>query len=283
LKPVYDFSLDPAVDNYAVFGNPVAHSKSPFIHRAFAEQTRQPIHYQAVQVPVGEFETALPAFGRSGGKGLNITLPFKEAACQAVNRRTARAEQAGAVNTVTFRDTGIIEGDNTDGAGLLADLDRNHIDIADKRILLLGAGGAARGILGPLLVLRPDCVRLVNRTRIRAELLREKFRDFPGLSTCSYSDLQYAGRFDLLINATPSGLTGTLPPLPDHLIARNGCVYDLAYSESETVFVSWGRQHGAAVALDGLGMLVEQAAESFYIWRGVRPDPEPVIRMLRES
>ncbi len=277
------FELDPAVDNYAVMGNPVVHSKSPFIHHAFAEQTGELIRYQAILVPTGEFERALTEFGQQGGKGLNITIPFKETAWELVEERTARAEQAGAVNTVTFLADGRVQGDNTDGAGLIADLQRNRIEIAGKRILIMGAGGAVRGVLGPLLALGPQGVLVVNRTPERAESLVEGFRNSSELDTCGYPDLHRYGGFDLLLNATPSGLTGELPPLSDDLIAANGCAYDMAYAESDTVFVSWARHRGARIAVDGLGMLVEQAAESFYIWRGVRPDPVPVIRMLRGS
>lgn len=277
----FDFRLDPALDNYAVMGNPVAHSKSPLIHQQFARQTHQAIRYHALLVPVGRFEDALRDFRKKGGKGLNITVPFKEAAWQSVSVRTCRAETAGAVNTISFIAGGETAGDNTDGVGLLRDLARNGIAIKDRRLLILGAGGAIRGVLGPLLEARPAELLIANRTVNKAESLVAARPYETGLKACSLNDLVNAGSFDLIINAISAGLHGELPPLPAGIIGTDTCCYDMVYGDTEPVFVRWARRQGAKVSLDGIGMLVEQAAESFFIWRGVRPETGPVIEMLR--
>jgi len=278
-----DFQLDPALDNYAVMGNPVAHSKSPDIHRIFASQTGQSISYQAILVPPGEFDAALAAFQHQGGKGLNITVPYKGSAWKAATTRSARAELAGAVNTVSFSADGDILGDNTDGVGLLRDLQQNHIAIRGKRILILGAGGAVRGVLGPVLGQAPVAILVANRTLARAERLLSIFADYPQLQSCQLDELDAVGSFDLVINGTSSGLTGDLPDLPGTVLHGASCCYDMVYADTDTAFVRWAKQQGISKALDGLGMLVEQAAESFYIWRGVRPDTAPVIKMLRNA
>lgn len=276
-------AVDTTIDSYAVMGNPVAHSKSPLIHQAFALQTSQSIRYQAILVAQDGIVDAVHAFRDAGGKGLNITVPFKEQAWQLADRRTPRAGLAGAVNTLSFSHTGEIDGDNTDGAGLLRDLERNHVGLTDRRILILGAGGAVRGVIGPLMEQGPARLVIANRTVARAETLLSQFSQFNQLSVCSLADLSSSGSFDLIINATSSGLHGELPPLPDCLIGPQTCCYDMVYGDVEPVFVRWAKQRKAQLALDGLGMLVEQAAESFYVWRGVRPDTIPVIRMLREK
>lgn len=276
-------SVDNTIDNYAVMGNPVAHSKSPLIHQAFALQTSQSIRYQAILVPLDGFADAVHAFCAAGGKGLNITVPFKEEAWRLAVRRTPRAELAGAVNTLKFSLSGEIEGDNTDGTGLLRDLERNDVGLNDRRILILGAGGAVRGVIGPLMEKHPARLVIANRTISRAETLRSQFNQFKQLSICSLTDLATFSSFDLIINATSSGLHGELPPLPASLIGPQTCCYDMVYGDVEPVFVRWAKQQKAQLALDGLGMLVEQAAESFYVWRGVRPATTPVIRMLREK
>ncbi|MEX2353908.1 MAG: shikimate dehydrogenase, partial [Gammaproteobacteria bacterium] len=206
-----DFQLDPSQDNYAVFGNPVAHSKSPLIHQAFARQTAQSLIYQAILVPVNEFESAMLEFQRQGGKGLNVTVPFKEQAYKTVTSRSARAKLAGAVNTLSLADNGDITGDNTDGAGLLRDLQQNNIPIEASRILILGAGGAVRGILGPLMEQKPESILIANRTLARADLLVSSFPHSVPLSSCQLNDLANTGRFDLVINAISSGLKGELP------------------------------------------------------------------------
>ncbi len=278
-----DFHLDPDRDNYAVMGNPVAHSKSPQIHLAFARQTSQSLNYQAILVPAGKFATAVLAFRDAGGRGLNVTVPYKQDAWRLTTTCTARAGIAGAVNTITFADSDEIKGDNTDGTGLLRDLERHTVPVTGSRILILGAGGAVRGILGPLLEKQPASVVIANRTVGRAETLVQEHTGCLNMQACPLDGLPAGGNFDLVINAISSGLQAELPALPDALISNQAYCYDMVYSDVETVFVRWARQHGARLALDGLGMLVEQAAEAFYIWRGVRPETAPVIAMLRRQ
>ncbi len=277
-----DFQLREDTDNYAVMGNPVAHSQSPRIHHAFALQTGEKLYYQAILVPVGRFARVLDDFQGEGGKGFNVTVPFKQDACMAMDVLTARAEQAGAVNTVWFDDAGRRHGDTTDGAGLIRDLDRNGVDPAGKSVLMLGAGGAVRGVLGEILQRRPARVLIANRTQSRAQDLIRSFPTPVETRAAGFEELASKGAFELVVNATPAGLTAELPELPPGLLAEGGCCYDMVYGTGQTTpFVSWGRQQGAAICLDGLGMLVEQAAESFYIWRGVHPETQPVIDMLR--
>ncbi len=270
-------------DRYAVMGNPIAHSKSPRIHTLFAGQTGQSIRYDAILVEKGKFAAAVEAFQNRGGKGLNVTVPFKEEAWALIERRTPRAELAGAVNTILFHEDGGRSADNTDGVGLSRDLTDNHgVTITGRRLLILGAGGAARGVVGPLLEQCPQELVVANRTVARAEALAERFAPLGKVEPCGFEAL--AGRrFDLVINATAASLEGALPPLPDDLLAEGAVCYDMMYGREETIFQRWAREHGAARALDGLGMLVEQAAEAFYLWRGVRPDTAPVIAALREE
>lgn len=275
------FILKPDLDNYAVMGNPVAHSKSPQIHAAFARQTGQALHYQAILVDKTGFAEALDVFQQQGGKGLNITVPFKAEACAAADRLTRRAQRARAVNTLWF-ENGKRQGDTTDGTGLMADLKSNHdISIAGREILILGAGGAVRGILDPLFDERPAHIVIANRTLARAEELAQVFSDRGRICSCDYESLR-GQQFHLVINGTSASLQGQVPPLPDDLLHPGACCYDMMYADVDTVFVSWAKARHAARALDGLGMLVEQAAESFLIWRGVRPDTRPVIEMLRK-
>jgi shikimate dehydrogenase len=266
-------------DQYAVVGNPVAHSKSPLIHTEFARQTGQDMAYAHLLAPLDGFAETVEAFRQSGGKGLNVTVPFKEQAFRYAGRKTPRAEAAGAVNTLKFDERGIL-GDNTDGAGLVRDLASNlGLTLAGKRILLMGAGGAARGVIGPVLAEHPAALVLANRTVDKAQRLADLFNQ--GIRASSYGAL--AGQhFDLVINATSASLKGELPPLPDDLFSPGALAYDMMYGE-ETPFMAWARQHGAAQVADGLGMLVEQAAESFYFWRGIRPETAPVIQMLRAA
>lgn len=276
-----DFTLDWSTDNYGVMGNPVAHSKSPQIHLAFAAQCGQRLHYQAILVEPSGFAQALDEFQRQGGKGLNVTVPFKSDAYSAASKRTERAERAGAVNTIWFGEAGERHGDTTDGIGLIRDLRHNGVTLKNRQLLIIGAGGAVRGVLGDVIDERPQRIVLVNRTIERARELPRRFADAPcELVVSRFSDLTGL-RFDLILNGTSLSLQGELPPLPDGILVEGACCYDMVYGDNDTPFVGWGREHGAAAALDGLGMLVEQAAESFYIWRGVRPETEPVIRMLR--
>jgi shikimate dehydrogenase len=270
------------MDRYAVMGHPVSHSKSPLIHSLFAAQTLQHLRYDAIHVLPGGFEQAVRDFVADGGKGLNITLPFKEEAWSLVEEVTPRAQQAAAVNTISFDPgTGRTLGDNTDGAGLLKDLVENHaVALNAKRVLLVGAGGAARGVLGPLLGEHPAELCLVNRTTVRAHALAERFADQGVLRVVEFDELA-AERFDIVINATSTSLHGELPPLPSGILRPGACCYDMMYAERATVFVQWGCEQGACTSVDGLGMLVEQAAESFYLWRGVRPLTSPVIQCLQ--
>ena len=267
-------------DQYAVMGNPIAHSKSPHIHALFAAQTGQNLEYRAILVEPGGFAAAARAFRAAGGKGLNVTVPFKQDAWVFADILSARAERAGAVNTLIFDSTGV-RGDNTDGPGLVRDLTVNHgYALAGRRILLLGAGGAARGVLQPLLLEQPAQLVIANRTPGKALELSLRFSDLGRVSGCGFAEL--AGRqFDLIINATAAGLSDAVPPLPERVLAADGWCYDLMYGNEPTAFVRWGQEQGATQSLDGLGMLVEQAAQSFYLWRGIWPETRPVIENSR--
>ncbi len=267
-------------DAYVVFGNPISHSKSPLIHAAFANQSGQDMVYAARLAPLDGFREAVLSFQAEGGRGANVTVPFKEQAFALAKARSERAEKAGAVNTLKFEPDGMF-GDNTDGAGLVRDLASNlGVDLAGKRILLMGAGGAARGVILPLLEQRPQTLFIANRTPDKAVILA---RDFAGgqrpVFAGGYNDL--SAPFDIVINATAASLAGDLPPLPEDIFAEGALAYDMMYGK-DTPFLAFARARQAKTA-DGLGMLVEQAAESFYLWRGVRPDTGPVIRMLRAA
>lgn len=269
-------------DRYCVFGNPVDHSKSPAIHAAFAAQCRQDLSYEAILAPLDGFAESMRAFVAAGGCGANVTVPFKEQACRLATRLVARAELAGAVNTLVFNGPDIL-GDNTDGAGLLRDLSTNlACRVAGQRVLLLGAGGAARGVVGPLLDARPAALVIANRTAGRARELAQRFAGHARLLGCGYPEV--AGlSFDLVINATSASLTGELPPLPGGVFASGSLAYDMMYGQGPTPFLVFAGSHGAACLADGLGMLVEQAAEAFHVWRGVRPETAPVLAMLRAA
>ena len=273
------------MDRYAVIGNPIAHSKSPQIHAAFARQTGQELSYEALLAPVDGFAQTVADFRAHGGRGLNVTVPFKLEAFALAERHTARAQAAGAVNTLAFGADGIL-GDNTDGAGLVRDLTANlDFALAGRRILLLGAGGATRGTLLPLLDSRPARLTIANRTVAKAEALAALFAAHAGdtaLDACGFDAL--AGRcFDLVINATAASLADELPPLPPGLYAEGALAYDMMYARAPTRFMRAALADGAARVADGLGMLVEQAAESFTLWRGVRPDSAPVLAELRRQ
>lgn len=267
-------------DRYAVFGNPIAHSKSPRIHSLFAAQTGQALEYAALLSEAEEFAQDVMMFLVAGGRGCNITVPFKQEAWELADELSDYAARAKAVNTLAFRADGTMYGANTDGIGIVRDLQQNHgIALQGKRILLLGAGGAVRGVLQPLLETQPASLFIANRTASKALELAEDFVEFGQVSGGGFADI--GGQFDLVINGTAASLQGDLPPLPAGCLAENGCTYDMMYSVKPTAFVQWGREQGAAQALDGLGMLVEQAAEAFFIWRGVRPDTAPVLAQLR--
>ncbi|MCK5894920.1 MAG: shikimate dehydrogenase [Endozoicomonadaceae bacterium] len=269
-------------DRYAVMGNPVAHSKSPAIHAAFAKQTGQDMAYDALMAPLDRFQTAVATFFQAGGKGLNITAPFKLEAWQIAECRTDRAEQARAVNTLWKERDGRLWGDNTDGVGIITDIVSNHnITITGKRVLVLGAGGAMRGILQPLLAEHPKCVVIANRTRSNAEVLVNHFRHWGRLEACDFEALD--GTFDLVINGASASFQETFTPIPKGVIRGSSQVYDMTYGTEKTTFMQWAEERGADVLVDGLGMLVEQAAESFAIWRGVRPDAKSVIRQVRAT
>ncbi len=281
MSSIFDFDAKP--DLYAVMGNPIAHSKSPQIHAAFARQTRQRMEYIAILVEPGGFGHAVGNFRAERGKGLNITVPFKHEAWKLVNERTPRAQRAGAVNTIVFRPDGTALGDTTDGVGLVRDMVENHAGHVDqRRVLILGAGGAVRGVLEALLAQRPAGVVIANRTVDRAQALAQEFSALGLVQGCGYEELQ-GQAFDFIINGTSASLHGQLPPLPAGILAPGGWCYDMAYGDKPTPFVQWGHAHGAAKSLDGVGMLVEQAAESFFLWRGVRPQTAPVIEVLKKT
>ena len=269
-------------DLYAVFGNPINHSKSPHIHRHFAEQTGQDMTYTKQLVADGEFAAAAAEFFAKGGKGLNITVPFKLDAYRFAAHLTPRARRAGAVNTLAMQTDGSILGDNTDGIGMIHDMHNLGWELHNKRVLILGAGGAVRGILQPLLEQEPESLAIVNRTHDKAEQLANSFHDLGDVRALKLEEL--AGKqFDLVINGTSASLHGELPPLPDDLLAPGACCYDMMYGAEPTVFLQWAQDHGAVGVADGLGMLVGQAAEAFYLWRQIRPEVVPVITAMRRQ
>lgn len=269
-------------DLYAVMGNPINHSKSPSIHAQFAEQAKQDLVYSAMLVPIEGFDAAVKDFFKGSGKGLNITVPFKEQAFVLANALTPRAQTAQAVNTLMLQEDGSILGDNTDGAGLVRDLVMNQqVEITGKRVLVIGAGGAVRGILQPFLEQDPELIVIVNRTVEKAQALADSFKDFGNIQAQRFEDLSEP--FDVIINGTSASLSGDVPPLPDTVVAVNTAVYDMMYSRELTPFLVWAQKLGARKVIDGLGMLVEQAAVSFELWRGKKPDSIAVLSDLREQ
>lgn len=271
-------------DRYAVIGNPIDHSKSPLIHAAFARQTGQDLTYGRILGHSEDFAAEVCRFFADGGRGLNVTVPFKEQAWALVDERSPRAETAGAVNTLIPLADGRLRGDNTDGVGLVRDLEANNgLSLQGKRVLLLGAGGASRGVLRPLLETGLKGLVIANRTASKALDLAASVTTLGPVRGCGLSDLGAIvnGGFDLVINGTSAGLSGAVPDLPEGCLAPGGWTYDMLYGDRPTAFCRWGASRGAARALDGLGMLVEQAAESFRLWRGLRPETAPVIAMLR--
>ena len=268
------------MDRYVVFGNPIAHSKSPVLHRLFAEQTGESMQYDTLLAPLEGFAPCASAFFQEG-RGANVTVPFKEDAYRLANSLTPRAQRAGAVNTLSKLADGSLLGDNTDGAGLVRDLTVNvGFSLKGKRILILGAGGAVRGALEPLLAQGPTSVTIANRTVEKAEMLVELFSDLGPVAASGFDWLREP--VDLIINATSASLAGALPPIASSLIEPGKTLcYDMMYGKEPTPFCVWATEHGAGQVMDGLGMLAEQAAEAFYLWRGVRPDTGPALAELR--
>ncbi len=268
------------IDRYGVMGYPVSHSRSPVIHRLFALQTSQNMQYELLQVTPEKLETAVRQFQRTGGRGLNITVPHKSEVAKLADTLSERASTAGAVNTLSFRGGQII-GDNTDGIGLLRDLVVNlNVTLEGARILILGAGGATRGILGPLLEMQPASLRIANRTPDKAQALADHFSKSGAVTACSFDRVPVSDQYDLIINATSAGVRGETPPYPAAAIDASTLCYDLSYGLNPTPFSVWAREVGAERSVMGWGMLVEQAAESFHIWRGVRPDTTPVLKQM---
>lgn len=268
-------------DRYAVMGNPVAHSKSPAIHKLFARQFGHHIEYTAIQVDVGGLAQAVDQLRALGGKGVNITVPFKTDAYWLADQRSDRAEQAEAVNCLRFEKDGKLFGDNTDGAGLVHDIEYNlGVSLRDKHILILGAGGAVRGVLDPVLRQHPAGLTIANRTVVKARELAEEFSKHGKIEACGFDELK-GKHFDIVINGTAASLKGEVPPLPETIFKRGALAYDMMYGDKAKPFIDWSALHGAGHAVDGLGMLVEQAAESYLIWRGVRPETKPVIESIR--
>ncbi|GAB3399126.1 shikimate dehydrogenase [Massilia agilis] len=270
-------------DKYCVIGNPIAQSRSPEIHAVFAAQTGQDISYERCLAPIDGFADTIRQLVAAGYKGSNVTVPFKLEAARIATRLTERARAAGAVNTLAYRD-GEIVGDNTDGAGLVADIVRNAgVALAGKRVLMLGAGGAARGVMLPILAEGPRALVVANRTRATADELVAQFASLAGgcsLSACNFEDI--AAPFDVVINATSASLGGTIPPIPAVTFCQDTLAFDMMYAKNPTVFMEFAAAHGATTR-DGLGMLVEQAAEAFTVWRGVRPETQQLLKDMRSK
>jgi len=272
-------TLESVADRYAVIGNPIEHSKSPQVHALFAQQTGQAMQYERLLAPIDRFAERVHAFIAQGGRGANVTVPFKLEAFALAQALTPRAQAAGAVNTLSFSAEGI-KGDNTDGMGLVRDITRNAgVPLRDRSVLLLGAGGAARGVILPLIEAHIAGLVIANRTQSRAMELSKQFShsDVP-VSSAAFEQLDQP--FDVIINATSASLDAALPPLPDGVFGPQTLAYDMMYGAQPTIFMQHAVGHGAKVR-DGLGMLIEQAAESFFVWRGVRPDTAPVYQWLR--
>jgi shikimate dehydrogenase len=269
-----------APDQYGLVGHPIAHSWSPFIHGMFAKASAQDLVYRLFDVTTDDFRRETLKLFTGGVRGLNITVPHKQAAAELVNELTPRAARAQAVNTIAFFEDTTLLGDNTDGLGLVCDLQRNlKLELADKRVLILGAGGAVRGVLGPLLELELREVAIANRTPARAQRLAIEFSDMGAVTACQFSELT-GPPYDLILNATSASLQGELPVLPNGLVGEHTVCYDMAYGRGHTPFTLWAKAQHAGRALKGWGMLVEQAAESFFLWRGIRPDTKSVLQAL---
>lgn len=268
-------------ERYAVVGNPVAHSLSPIIHEQFALQQAKSIDYEKILSPIDAFEITVKQFQAMGGKGMNVTMPFKKEASRLVQQRTERALAAGAVNTVSFLQDGTWFGDNTDGIGLIRDLLYQQIDVTNKRVLLLGAGGAARGVLSPLLEAKPAQLFIANRTVATVEAL---LQCFPKTSVLQWGSLNTVHKmpFDVIINATSASLRGESLDLSTTCCHAKSYCYDMAYGKGKTPFLQWAQSQGIQHISDGLGMLIEQAAESFRVWHGRQPETQKIRQLLRE-
>lgn len=272
-------------DRYAVIGYPIGHSKSPMIHRLFAEQTKQDLTYEAILVDTEDssFQWAIADLKNRGYKGINITVPYKLDAFEGVDRLSSRAQTAHAVNTYTFEEDGTISGDNTDGVGLVNDIEINGGRLfKNQSVLILGAGGAVQGILEPLIGKQPATIHIANRTAKRAEVVGQRFKTDIAITASGWEDIPVKA-YDIIINGTSASLEGKLPPISTSLVGENSLVYDMMYGQKPTIFMEWATQtNPACKTMDGLGMLVGQAAEAFYGWRGVRPETAPVIQAVRE-
>lgn len=269
------------MDNYAIIGNPVSHSKSPIIHAEFAKQTQQEIQYITIEAPLDGFVETVKEFEATGGKGLSVTLPFKQDAFALANVHSKLAKQAGAANTLFFKDNKEIFADNTDGPGLIRDITNNHhYSLKQKNILILGAGGVVKCIVGSLLEQKPARLDIANRTPQKAIDMAKQFKDVGEINGMGLGDIANTP-YDFIINATSASVTGEIPTITDSVIGKNTVCYDLFYSKGPTAFLVWANQEGAEACIDGLGMLVEQAALQFNLWRGVYPDTKPVIELLK--
>lgn len=270
------------MDKYAVFGNPISQSKSPFIHQRFAQSTEQAMEYSAIKPDNDDFSAAIEQFRSNGAKGCNVTAPYKEQAFQMADTLSDEAKLAEAVNTLSFNADGTISGDNTDGPGLVEDLKANNAKLGGQ-ILLIGAGGAARGVIKPLLANNPECLVITNRTLSKAELLADKFSSYGNIKAIPAEALIAEDHFDVVINSTSASLYNELPPVPDSIFAGKPLAYDMAYKKEPTSFCQWAKDNGCEQIIDGLGMLVGQAAVAFAIWRGVMPQTNSVLSDLREE
>ena len=278
--PVSEPGGGDAPDQYGLAGHPVDHSWSPFIHGMFAKATGQNIAYRLFDIAPGEFRREALRLFTSGLKGLNVTLPHKQAAAELVNELTPRAARAQAVNTIAFYEDTTLLGDNTDGVGLIADLEGNlGLALANKRVLILGAGGAVRGVLGPLLERPLHSLVIANRTPARAKALAAEFGDLGKVEGRGFAQVE-GPPFDLIVNGTSASLAGDMPEMPPGLVGEETICYDMAYGRGETPFTRWAKSLHAARTEKGWGMLVEQAAASFALWRGIRPDTRPVLEAL---
>ena len=269
-----------AADRYGVIGYPISHSRSPVIHRLFALQTEQNLQYELIEVAPGKLATTIRQFQRTGGKGLNITVPYKSEVTRLVDHLSERAQSAGAVNTLVFRKNEIC-GDNTDGIGLMRDLLVNlGLKLTDVSILILGAGGATRGIVAPLLDAKPKSITIANRTMSKARVLAEHFSASGPVTACRFREVRSSSSYDLVINATSTGVKGEVPSYPESAITDRTFCYDLSYGIKSTPFCDWAAKKGATRSVMGWGMLVEQAAESFHLWRGIMPDTRKVLKQI---